>query len=74
MFQIRRKKNFNINKAIDNVIKIYNNTVHSITRIEPILALKMKNKRQLQKVLENTIKSQINKNKECAIIKKGLKA
>ena len=73
-FKLEEKKNFNINKDIDNDIKIYNNNMHSITRIEPILALKMKNKRQLQKVLENTIKSQINKNKECAIIEKGSKA
>ena len=47
--------------------------MHLITRIEPILALKMKNKKKLQKVLENTIKSQINKNKECANIKQGSK-
>ena len=52
IFLNQKKKNFNINKAIEDVIKIYNNIVHLITRIERILVLKIKNNKNTKSIRE----------------------
>lgn len=74
IFKLEEKNNFDIDVALDKVIKIYNNSIHSVIKIEPAKAFFFKEKKKLNKVLKNIIKSQINMNKNSIIIEKGTKA
>ena len=65
---------FNIDEAIKKAFKIYNNTIHSIIKIEPEKAFKFKKKKQINKLIENVIKSQINKCNHNIPVLKGTKA
>ncbi len=72
-FKIENQKKFNIIDVLNYTVNVYNNTTHSIIKIEPIKAIKMKNKKDLNKVVNNMIKSQININKNNISIEKGSK-
>lgn len=52
---------FNVYETIKKAFKMYNNTIHRITKIEPEKAFKFKNKKNINKLIENVVKSQINK-------------
>ena len=53
---------------------MYNNTIHSITKIEPEKAFKFKNKKMINKLIENVVKSQINISIHTIPVLKGTKA
>ena len=72
--KLERKKKFNINKALEEAINIYNNTTHSTIHIEPINAFYFNKKKDLNRIIHNTLKSQINENKDNIVIEKGSKA
>ena len=72
--KIEEKKKFNIINALNKPVDIYNRTTHSRTHIEPFKAFKFIKKKDLNRVLHNIIKSQINENKDNIIVKKGSKA
>ena len=59
---LEEKDKFDINKAIQKGENIYNNTIHTNTKIEPIKAFKLKDKNVIENVIQNIIKSQANKN------------
>ena len=42
--KLEQKHNFVINKALFTAVNIYNNTIHSSTKIEPIKAFKFTKK------------------------------
>ena len=73
-FKLEEKNEFNIDKALNKAVNIYNNTTHSVIRIEPIKAFKFKKKKDINKIIQNTIKSQINENKNSIIVKTCSKA
>lgn len=64
-------KNFDINNAIEKAFNIYNNTIHSTIKIEPYKAFHFKKKKQLNRVIKNIIKSQLDINKNSAVVQKG---
>ena len=66
---MEEKNEFNIDKALNKAVNIYNNTTHSVIRIEPIKAFKFKKKKDINKIIQNTIKSQINENKNSFVVK-----
>ena len=55
------KNNLDIQKAIDKATEIYNNTIHSSTKIELIKAFKFTNGEDINLLISNVIKSQKNK-------------
>ena len=71
---MEKNNDFNIDEALDTATNIYNNTVHSVIRLEPLKAFKLKSTKKINKIIENTIKSQININKDLIEIKKSSKA
>lgn len=71
--KIEFKDNFDIKLALDKAFNIYNNTVHSTIKIEPIKALKIKKTKLINKIISNMIKSQIDENKNTIFVKKGSK-
>lgn len=44
-FKLQYKDDFVINVTLNKAIEVYNNTIHSIIKIEPIKAFKMKKKK-----------------------------
>ena len=50
--------NFDLNNLIDNVINMYNNTIHSTTKISPINAFTNKDNKIIEQIIKNTEKSQ----------------
>ena len=74
LFKIEKKNKFNLIEDLEHANLIYNNTTHSSTKISPIKAFKLTKKKDINKVIENVIKSQINLNKNSDIVRKGSKA
>ena len=72
---ISSKGNFDLNNLVNNVTNMYNNTIHSTTKISPIDAFKNRNKNITEQIIKNTEKSQLkfnnnvglNKNKKCLL-------
>lgn len=72
--KLENKNNFDTSEAIDKAVNIYNNTLHSTIKIEPIKAFYLRNKKILNRILQNILNSQINEKKDSSIIEKGSKA
>ena len=66
--------NFNVDESIKKAFFIFNISIHSITRIEPEKAFKFKNKKKINILMENVVKSQINKINHIIPVLKGTKA
>ena len=71
--KLEDKDKFDIHKALDRAISIYNNSKHNVTKIEPIKDFHLTRKKYLNPVLENIIKFKININKNCISIEKCTK-
>ena len=67
------KNNFDIVKGIEKANEIYNNTIHTTTRIEPIKAIKFTDEEDINNLIANVIKSQKNKILKNNAIQKGEK-
>ena len=67
------KNNFDIVKGIEKANEIYNNTIHTTTRIEPIKAIKFTDEEDINNLIANVIKSQKNKILKNNVIQKGEK-
>ena len=68
------KNNSDIEECLEKAVKIYNNIIHTSTKMEPIKAIKLKESDLIEKVIKNVIKSQSDKNIAINdIIKKGEK-
>ena len=52
------KAYFELNNLVNNVMNMYNNTIHSTTKISPIDVFTNKNKNIIQQIIKNTEKSQ----------------
>lgn len=72
--RIRINNKFNIINALNNTVDIYIKTIHSSKNIEPFKAFVINKKKDLNRVFQNIIKSQINENKNNINAKKGSKA
>ena len=72
--KLENKNNFDTSEAIDKAVNIYNNTLHSTIKIDPIKAFYLRNKKILNRILQNILNSQINEKKDSSIIEKGSKA
>ena len=70
---LQNPKNFDVNIALSKAIKIYNTTIHSIIKVEPEKAFKFKKKKQINKIIENVLKSQISENLKLKKIEHGTK-
>ena len=70
---IQEKDNFDINEALKQIINIYNNTTHSVIKMEPSRAIKVFNKKIINRIIQNTIKSQVRINLNFIEIKKNSK-
>ena len=63
---------FDLKLGLNKATEIYNNTVHTSTKIEPIKAIKLKDEKIIEQVIKNIFNSQSNKLKNFeSIIKKG---
>ena len=63
---------FGLKLDLNKATEIYNNTVHTRTKIEPIKAIKLKDEKLIEQVIKNIINSQSSKLKNYeSIIKKG---
>ena len=51
-------KKFDIKKELEKAETIYNNTMHSTTKVEPIKAFNFKDQNDINNVIKNVIKSQ----------------
>ena len=71
--KLEQKNNFDINKTLITGVNIYNNTIQSSKKIEPINVIKFTKKKDLNRVISNIIKSQINSVKDSIVIEKGSK-
>ena len=54
------KKNFNIENVILKAEEIDNNTKNNIIRIEPIKVFKFSHKKDINNIIKNVLKNQIN--------------
>ena len=67
-----KNNNFDIKLGLEKANEIYNNTIHTSTKIEPIKAINFKDEKLIEQVIKNIIKSQSNKFGDYQyIIKKG---
>ena len=57
--KIKNKKDFNIDDSLEKVVNTYNKTTHSVIKIEPFIAFKLYKKKDINRAIENIIKSQI---------------
>ena len=58
---------------MERAFNVYNNTIHSIIKVEALKAFNFK-KKQIKQFIENTNKSQININKDSIEVVKSSKA
>ena len=72
-YKLENKKHFDIIIALNYAIESYNNTTHSVIKVKPSKAFKMKTKKDLNQIVNNTIKFQINLNKNNFRNEKGSK-
>ena len=72
-FKLEDKDKFNVIEAINKAINIYNNIPHSVIKIEPEKAFHFKKKKDLNRIIKNILKSQINENKNSIVVEKGSK-
>ena len=63
---------FDLKLGLNKATEIYNNSVHTSTKIEPIKAIRLKDEKIIEQVLKNILNSQSNKLKNFeSIIKKA---
>ena len=68
---IDNNNNFDIKKGIGKAEEIYNNCIHSITKLEPVKAFFLKDEKDINQIIMNTLKSQNKVYKNFNIIQKG---
>ena len=74
LLKLQLKSNFNIEDALNKAVEIYNSTTHSVIKIEPKKAFNIKKNKDINRVIGNMIKSQIENNQNNITIEKGTKA
>ena len=72
--KLEDKEKFNVIEGLNKAINIYNNISHSVIKIEPEKAFHFKKKKDLNRIINNILKSQINENKNSIVVEKGSKA
>ena len=73
IIKLKDKDKFNLENAVKNAILIYNNSTHSVIKVKPKNAFNFSNKKDLEQIVKNQLKSQENKFKDLEPIKNGQK-
>ena len=68
--KLKEKGKFNLSKTVDLGLNIYNNTIYSITKIQPNIAIRLKDKNLIEQITKNIIKSRKKMKQNLKLLKK----